>query len=122
MFQIHPNSESSTLQWYSGTRLKAANEKHCHCHILHVFRHYCTQCADVLVWFASAELHKDFYYYLFFCTTTKFWFVGNDRTCVVLYIRGGEVVMADHEVMFYKGGSKVIMIDHDMTCVVFNKG
>ena len=60
--------------------------------------------------------------YFFFCTTTKFWFVGNDRTCVVLYIRGGEVVMADHEVMFYKGGSKVIMIDHDRTCVVFNRG
>ena len=48
--------------------------------------------------------------------------MGNDRTCVVLYIRGGEVVMADHEVMFYKGGSKVIMIDHDRTCVVFNRG
>ena len=51
---------------------------------------------------------------IIFCTTTKFWFVGN--------IQGGEVIVADHDVMFYKGGSEVIMTDHDRTCVVFNKG
>ena len=76
-------SKFSSLQWCGGNQLKPAVEQHWQCSIAHVFipllRAVCM--CSCLVCFSRAA-GEDF----FFFSTTKFWFVNHDRTCVMLYV------------------------------------
>ena len=82
MFQIHPSLNSPHCSGAVVTSWNQQLNNIDNAVLLMDLYPYCVQCACVLAWFASAELLVK----IFFFSTTKFWFVNHDRTCVMLYV------------------------------------